>query len=193
MSKEEYLDELDKNLGKLSGTERLNAMQYYSEYIDEIVANGEDIEEKLGAPKDVAYNIMGDVGVETMNNPETKPKEKLHGWWIVLLAIFALPIGLPLLIVVFALCIAVSATLFGLIIGFGAAFISCAACGVIGIIGGIIIMFISPITGLSAFGTGILAVGLGILFYLFVLLLCKAFIKFFSWLFTKLSKKKKDA
>ncbi len=174
MNSEKYLTELSGYLNPLSKEEKRNAMEYYREYVADIEANGEDIVEKLGTPKDLANSILSDNAVKNLSNPDTEVKHKMHGCLIAVLVLFALPIGLPLAIAAFALVIAFGATGVGLFVG---------AIGAV--IAGFTFLFVIPMTGITFLGMSLVLVGVSILAVLAAIGLCKFVFMIIGFIFGK--------
>ncbi len=82
---------------------------------------------------------------------------------IILLCIFFIPVGLPLLSAAFGIAIGLIATLFGLIVGFGAAGIGMIIGGIVLFISGLI-QLSAPLIGFAMIGSGLIVLGLGMLF-----------------------------
>ena len=82
---------------------------------------------------------------------------------IILICIFAIPIGLPLLIAFVSIIFSIVITIFALLFGFGIAGIVMVPAGIALIIVGIVKLGI-PLVGLTLCGGGLLLLGLGILF-----------------------------
>lgn len=91
---------------------------------------------------------------------------------IILICLFALPIGLPIIISIFAIALAIILTLAGVIFGITIAGVVMVPVGVILVFVGLFNMGI-PYTGLAICGSGLLLFGIGILFVLLSVLLYK--------------------
>lgn len=91
---------------------------------------------------------------------------------LILLCIFAIPCIIPLFIAGFF-------TLFGLLIGFGAAAVACTGAGIAVTIFGIIKVVTFPALGILGIGGGLICLGLGILFFF----LASAIGKLFPFIF----------
>lgn len=97
---------------------------------------------------------------------EAPRKKGLSVGAIILICIFAIPVGLPVLCAVFGVFIGLGATAFGLVIGFGAAAFACILSGVVLFILGLVNIFIVPVAGMLLLGGGLLVFGIGLLFAL---------------------------
>lgn len=191
MNREDYLAELGKYLHKLPSEEQKSAMEYYREYTEELETNGEDIEAKLGTPKDVANTILGEAALRRMDNPEKGIKSRMDGFWLGVLAIFALPIGLPLALAIvclaFAVLIAVLAVLFALIVTAFAVGLG----GALSVLASIGIWLEAPMTGLTFTGAGIFLIGLGILAVLITIKLWALAFRLISRMFRNILERKR--
>ncbi|MDR3315777.1 MAG: hypothetical protein LBS98_04800 [Coriobacteriales bacterium] len=116
---------------------------------------------------------------------------------IVILAIFALPVGVPLLVSAVAVIIAMLAGLASVLIGFAAVVFSLLATGVVAVVIGLVLLFSDFATGLFYLGGGFALLGVsllfGALFYKLGGVCVKGVAKFFNWIRLKLSKKERGA
>lgn len=109
MSKEEYLKQLQKYLKKLPKQDYEDAMEYFIEYFEETdEAGAQELMKELGTPKEAARDLISNLldkkieeqepvfGVEDKKVEKDKKQSKWNIFWIALLAIFAAPIGAPL-------------------------------------------------------------------------------------------------
>ena len=170
MTKEQYLSELALKLIKLPEDERKNAINYYTEYIDDALENGktmQDVEAALGNPNEVAANIIADYSV---NRVKEKPS-LTNGLkaLIAVLGVFAFPIAAPaaiaIIVVIFALIITVFSVAFSLIMAAFGIFIA-----VVVLLGvSVALIFTDPILGMATLGASLIASGVLIfLAYCFV-------------------------
>lgn len=90
---------------------------------------------------------------------------------IVLLCIFAIPVGIPLFFSVFGVLFGVAAAIFALFIGLGIAGAVMICIGLSLIIIGLVNLGVS-LAGLAFCGSGLVTFGLGIMFLIFSILLC---------------------
>lgn len=110
-----------------------------------------------------AYNQENYRGQD--NRYYERPKRKgLSAGAIILLCIFAIPVGIPVLCALFGVFIGLGAAVFGLIVGFGAAAFACILSGFLLFIIGIMKVFVIPIAGMLMIGAGLLVFGIGLLF-----------------------------
>ena len=184
MSREEYLNQLHKYLRKLPRQDYEDAMEYFTEYFQETDEEGAaELMKELGTPKEAARELMTnllDKKIEDHQSYEadgqTRAEQKgsgKHVLWIALLVLFAAPVGAPLLVacaaVVLALVVCVLAILLCVVL----------LAAVLVIAGGKIIArgILAVPVSMSGFamltGSGLLAVGAGILEVLLCVYLCK--------------------
>lgn len=184
MSKEEYLNQLHKYLRKLPRQDYEDAMEYFTEYFQETDEEGAvELMKELGTPKEAARELMAnllDKKIEEHQNYETDGQTRAekkgsgkHVIWIAFLVLFAAPVGAPLLIALAAVVLSLVVCMLAILL----CVVLLAACLVI--IGGKIIargILAVPIS-MSGFamltGSGLLAMGVGILGVLLCIYLCK--------------------
>ena len=184
MSKEEYLNQLHKYLRKLPRQDYEDAMEYFTEYFQETDEEGAvELMKELGTPKEAARELMAnllDKKIEEHQNYETDGQTRAekkgsgkHVIWIALLVLFAAPVGAPLLAalaaVVLSLVVCVFAVLLCVVL-FAAALLMVG--GKIFIRGILAVPF--SMSGFAMLtGSGLLAIGAGILGALLCVYLCK--------------------
>lgn len=181
MSREEYLNQLHKYLRKLPRQEYEDAMDYFTEYFQETDEEGAaELMKELGTPKEAARDLMAnllDKKIEDHQNYEadgqTRAEQKgsgKHVVWIALLVLFAAPVGAPLLAaVVLALVVCAFAVLLCVVL-FAAALLMVG--GKVFVRGILAVPF--SMSGFAMLtGSGLLAVGAGILGVLLCIYLCK--------------------
>lgn len=184
MSKEEYLNQLHKYLRKLPRQDYEDAMEYFTEYFQETDEEGAaELMKELGTPKEAARELMAnllDKKIEEHQNYETdgytraeKKGSGKHVIWIALLVLFAAPVGAPLLVALAAVVLSLVVCMLAILL----CVVLLAACLVI--IGGKIIVrgILAVPISMSGFamltGSGLLAMGAGILGVLLCIYLCK--------------------
>ena len=166
MSREEYLNQLHKHLRKLPRQDYEDAMEYFTEYFQETdEEEAAELMKELGTPKEAARELMA--------NLLDKKGSGKHVVWIALLVLFAAPVGVPLLValaaVVLALVVCALAVLLCVVL-FAAAMV---------ILGGKIIArgILAVPFSMGGFamitGSGLFAIGAGILGVLLCVYLCK--------------------
>ena len=124
MVKEKWLRQLKSALYKMPKQERLKALEFYLEMIDDKIESGESedfVIKSLGSPQEVAKKILDENGIE--HNPKNqnvgeKIVESVHKmplWAVITIGFFAVTVGLPI-------AIGLGATLFSLVVTFWAVF-----------------------------------------------------------------------
>ena len=127
MTKNEYLDELRKELSSLPFSEQEDAVRYYEEYFDDAgEENEQHVIEELGSPADLDRNIIANAGstlptvphapFQTQSPQTEKKKYSTTFWLLVILTSFlwipvaatVLSIILSIIIIIFSIFITVS-------------------------------------------------------------------------------------
>lgn len=189
MNREEYLRQFKKSLLHMNATEKEDAIRYYEEYFDEAgVENEQKVIEELGNPIHLARKISAECALKDINEirigtsevveketytssvlQESRERKSKKGIWsnlaVIIMAICSFPVLLPVSIVItvfaFVLVLLVAIFLFVLVIVGGAFSVA----GVVGVIGGIIGVFVHFFSGLTAVGIGMIIAGAGILLF----------------------------
>jgi uncharacterized membrane protein len=155
MTKAEYLEQLDYKLRVLPYSERQDALDYYDGYISDANCEASAMAQ-LGSPGEVAAMILANyVAKEPDMAQATALPYRKGGFktaWVIIIAIFALPVGLPLII-------GLGAGAFGLFVGLAAAVIGLAAGGVAAVVAGIASLFAVPFVMVRDFGSTLLLAG----------------------------------
>lgn len=184
MSREEYLNQLHKYLRKLPRQEYEDAMDYFTEYFQETDEEGAaELMKELGTPKEAARDLMAnllDKKIEDYQNHEadgqTRTKQKgsgKHVVWIALLVLFAAPVGAPLLAALAAVVMSLVVCAFAVLL---CVVLFAAALLMVGgkvFVRGILAVPFSISGSAMLTGSGLLAVGAGILGVLLSIYLCK--------------------
>ncbi|MEW4354792.1 DUF1700 domain-containing protein [Streptococcus pneumoniae] len=109
MTRDEYLTQLKKYLKKLPQKDYEEAIDYFTEYFDEVgPENEERAIEELGTPKEAAHDVLRDLLKEKVNSDE--PEQRKHILLIGILALFAAPVAIPV-------AIGIAASIIGLLLG----------------------------------------------------------------------------
>lgn len=186
MNKEEYMKQLKVCLKRLPKEDWDQAVSYYEEYFADA---GEENEAKaiedLGSPQEAADQIIHDMALLYSKEPVKNIRGGVHAVWIALLALFGVPVGLPLLLsgVVVVVCMFVVAWTFLL------AFLVFGGClvitGPLTVIAGFTVLAKSFPVFLSCIGTGLLAIGAGAALTYGMYHLCR---RFLAWTLHKMAK-----
>ncbi|MBR6897415.1 MAG: DUF1700 domain-containing protein [Lachnospiraceae bacterium] len=172
MNKAQFLEELARSLYGLSDYDINRSLDYYEEMIDDRVEDGMSEEQAvaaLGSVEEIRARILDEIPMRRIVGERMKPKKKMSGLAITLLAIGSvvwLPLLLALLIICLALYISFFAIIFSLYVSDLAVFVSGLACTVVGLLAPMAFY-----TKLFYVGSGIALVGSAILlFFLFTLI-----------------------
>ena len=182
MSRHEFIDELKRRLRKLPYDEIKEAVDYYEGYFDDAGEENEQAAlDELGSPAAVASQIIANFAVKEAD--VDKPvKKNWRSIWLVILALFASPIAVPVALAVGAVALALVISLLAVIISFFAAGVSIVAGGLASAAAGVFVIFQSVPTTLLYFGVGLILLGIGAAIVIATIALSK---KCFNWL-TKL-------
>ena len=172
MNRSEFFKKLEQGLTRVSKEERDAALDYYNEYFDDAgLENEQAVIEELGSPAQIAARIKADSAVKKLE-ADNKPsmKKGISAVWLVILAIFAAPIALPLAIGAAALAIGLLAALIGVVIALVVSVAAFFIGGVVVVISGIAVIATSVPTAIFSIGVGLLILGISILLGILVVL-----------------------
>lgn len=186
MNKKQYVDELRQRLYGLEPNDIEDAISYCEEYFDEAGEGKEQqVMEDLGTPIKLAAQIRAESAIRRIsNNTKTASQGKsksssLKTLSIILIGICALPIALPLLLVLgvllFVLCITLAIVMFACIISFLAV-----------MFGGIPMIIFGFLNlehqgdALVSIGGGCFSIGIGLLLIVLSYMLMKSTIPLFN-------------
>ncbi|BCN30350.1 DUF1700 domain-containing protein [Anaeromicropila herbilytica] len=146
--------------------EVLNASEKIEENTDNSKKDSyyNDSDNMYNNTKDHSYDNNYNSNYYYSSNREEPRREKSNLWLIIILAILAIPVGIPVIVTVFALAISAVAVVFSLMIAFFALSIGLFGGGVVAVVAGIITLFTLPMNGIFMGGVGLILLGLGILF-----------------------------
>lgn len=164
MTKQEYMSQLQKRLGKLPSDVFDEAMEYFAEYFDEAEDEQTAIE-NLGSPEEAAAQIITNIAIENASEPEKTEgvKKGLSAIWVGLLAVFAVPVGVPVAFAIGVVILALLVTVASLWLAVALVAVSFVFAGVVSIVGGIILLFSSWTNALASIGAALILLGLGIM------------------------------
>ena len=193
MNRNEFLSSLSRLLEDLPENERLEALQYYNDYLDDAGAeNEQEVLEALGTPQKLAESIREGLGDGGRQYREGQPAErgsaaydenrKKNGRqnrtkknsrmstgmiiFIVICCVCAAPVLVP---VVFAVAVTAAALLFAAVVTAAALLAAGSVCIVAGIIAlavAVIKLFAAPAGAMVAIGIGLMIIGGGLLLVL---------------------------
>lgn len=166
MNRQEYIHQLAYRLRKLPKEDYDRAMNYFNEYFEEAGMDNEQVAiEDLGTPQQAADQIIQDLAKENLaqtNTPKTM-KRGLSTVWIVILAIFASPVALPLALALILVLLSILLCAFILVTSIAVTALCLLAVGIVGIFGGVYLLFTAFTSGLATVGISLITLGIGIL------------------------------
>ena len=195
MTKVEFMNELAGRLRHLPHEEYENAINYYLEYFDEA---GEENEQKvideLGSPQQIAAQIMADYAIKDMGNHPQNTKKGISTFWIVIASIFAMPIALPLTVLLGLCGVIVGLSVLIVFLALLVVGIALVGGGILSIGVGLAVVTSSIPTTMLFSGTGMVLIGFGIAFTKFIFFVGKkCFFGIAKFVYDKTSKNKGGA
>jgi len=173
MSREEFLLKLKKYLKRLPEDEASNAIRYYEEYLDDVGASNEaNTIATLGNPYKIASQITAEYAVKDMEEAPSA-KKVFPTIWVVLLAAFASPIAIPLVLAIFFVAFALVIVVFSLVLSLAVIALSFALCGIVCVLVGVCLIAQSLAATIFYLGAGLFLLGAGVLISLLVIMLSK--------------------
>jgi len=183
MSRHEFIAELKKKLRKLPFDEIKEAVDYYEGYFDDAgVENEQAVIEELGSPSAVASQIIATFAVKEADT-EKSGKKSWRTVGLVILALFASPVAVPIAASLGVVAIALIITVFSVFLSFFITGIALFASGLASVVAGFLVIFQSIPTTLFYVGVGLVCLGFGASIIIATVSLSK---KFFSWLIRKI-------
>ena len=158
MSKQEFLDQLQKGLSGLPQDDIEERLTFYSEMIEDRMEEGLSEEEAVlavGSVENIVSQTVADVPLVKIAKKRIKPERRLKAWEIVFLVLGS-PIWLSLAIAAAVVIFAIYISLWSVIISLWAVFASFAGCS----IGGVASCVIFAVGGNGASGVAMLAAGI---------------------------------
>ena len=183
MNRQEFIADLKKKLRKLPFDEIKEAVDYYEGYFDDAgVENEQAVIEELGSPSAVASQIIATFAVKEADT-EKSGKKNWRTVWLVILALFASPIAVPIAVSLGAVAIALLITVFSVLLSFFVTGIALVIAGLASIVAGFLVIFQSVPTTLFYVGAGLICLGIGAAIVIATLNLSKIC---FRWLTKKI-------
>lgn len=178
MTKNEYMKELENALRRLPKEEREEALSYYREYFEDAGPEKEvEVLEELGDPKVAASQILKDVAIKRLEEPEKAARKGLSTIWIVLLALCAAPVGLPFLFSAVVVCLVMAFVFFVLLAVFLFVGIVLAGSGIASIAAGFYFLPSQLANGLCILGAAFVTTGIGLFLILGGCAICRLIFK----------------
>ncbi|MGX7048405.1 DUF1700 domain-containing protein [Pseudolactococcus piscium] len=156
-----YIQDLASYLTNLPQEEREDALFYYEQYIYEgKLTDGQAVSE-FGTPKQLARRLVADYYMgDAPQLPEKKAQSPFTLARVVILALFASPILIPVLIAALAIIFSLIITFAALVFSIFAVLLSFLVAAIVSIIGGVIIISQSVLGGLFYVASGLALIGL---------------------------------
>lgn len=168
MTKLDFIVHLRARLSGLPQADVEERLCFYSEMIDDRVEEGATEEQavaELGSVEEIASQIVCEIPFVHIVKERIKPKKRLRGWEITLLALGS-PLWLALLITVFAAALSVYAVLWSLVISLWATFGVLVGGAVGGVLSGPAFFLVGHrATGAVLFAAGLVLAGLSIFLF----------------------------
>lgn len=188
MTRDEFMTRLRAQLYGFSPAEVSRILEYYEELFSDSLETGkteQEIAASLETPEAIAQRMRVELA---FLRAEQEPSAKsMNTALIVLLGIFALPIGVPLagavvimLLSLAMVAVALVATALALVVAFGASGLAMLAVGVYAVVSG------APLVGFAMVGAGLLCLGLTLLTAAGSFALTRALMKQTARLFRKI-------
>ena len=175
VNRHEFIKDLKKRLERLPFDEVKEAVDYYERYFDDAgEENEQTVLEGLGSPSEVAAQIIADFAVK-----ENPVKRGLSSAWIVILAVFASPIALPLALVVVVIALTIVIIMLSVLLSVGATGLGLFLGGIMSAVSGLLVITQSVPTALLYLGVGLVFCGVGTAAIVFTGFLSQ---KCFGWL-----------
>jgi uncharacterized membrane protein len=166
MTKAEYLEQLNRKLRVLPSGERQDALDYYDGYLSDSEDEAAAIDQ-LGTPGEVAANILANYVNKTPPHEHSDTNKSgtrgVKTAWAIILAIFALPVGLPIIIALAMIPFSLFIALFSVFIAIGATVLGMFAAGLVGIVSFPFVAAHDFGTALISGGMSLVSIGIGIL------------------------------
>jgi len=183
MNRNDFINELKKRLRKLPYDEIKEAIDYYEGYFDDAgVENEQAVLTELGSPAAVASQIIANFAIKEADD-ENPGKKNWRTAWLVILAVFASPIAIPIALSVGIVALSLVITLSAVIVSFFAAGAAVFAGGLAALISGVLVVVHSVPTTLFYSGVGLILLGIGTSIMIGTVILAG---KCFKWLSKKI-------
>ena len=179
MNKEQYMKMLKKKLKHLPKNEFGKAIEYFEEYFAEAgVEHEQQAIEDLGTPDEAAANIIQNIAVRNTLEPIRDVKKGVNAVWVGILAVFAVPVALPILLVIIGTVFILFATVLLVLIMLMVSCVLVIIMGPVYFFGGCTMLAQSIPVALVCFGQGLASIGIGLLLGWGLYLLTR---KFLNW------------
>ena len=178
MTKQDFLNKLEKGLSGLPKDEIEGRLAFYAEMIDDRIEDGLTEEQailEIGDVEKIVSDIIGETPLLKLVKQKIKPNRRLKTWEIILLIVGA-PVWFSILVSLVASAFAIYLSIWSIIISLWAIGVSLALSGVVLPIGGIIMSLSFGASGIAIIGVGVFSLGLAFPFFLACKLITKSFV-----------------
>lgn len=187
MDRVHYLTEVEAYLQALTDEERKDVLDYYSEYIDDAgLKTREEIEAKLGSPRQLSYKILADYSIKENDTQKASPRSNFKLVLIIILAATSM-LTLGGGIILLALLIALAAVVFALAMAALAIVVAAIVAGFASLYAGFGLLLSAPATAVFYLGLGLVflaAVMVGVpLLYWAGKVVCKGLANFSKYVY----------
>lgn len=190
MNRAEYISLLKRQLRRLPKKDFDKAIEYFEEYFEEAGSENEaQAIVDLGSPESAADQIITDMALSNAKEPVKNVKRGLNAVWIGLLALFAIPIGLP---IIFAFVIVIATFILTILLLIASLILSGILVTLIGpfcIAAGFTVLFSNASAFITCLGFGLIYSGVGALITYGMVLVCRAFLNSMVKLFGRVVRK----
>lgn len=181
MNKNEYLEQLRKELCGLPQDDIEERLSFYEEMIEDRMEEGlseEDAIRAVGTVSDIVTQIVADVPLAKLAKERIKPKRRMTAWEIVLLSLGS-PIWLSIGISIVAIIISIYVSLWSIIISLWSVFGSLVGCVIGCLAGGTLFICTNHVfTGVVGLAASLVCSGLSIFMFYGCKLATKGLLKF---------------
>ena len=165
MNKQEFFERLRKGLSGLPKDDVNERLAFYDEMIEDRIEDGlseEDAVSAAGNVDEIVAQIISEIPFSKIAKERIKSKRQLNAWEIILLVLGS-PIWLSLVIATVAVIFSLYISLWAIIISFWSVFITLIACGLSGIVFGVVaVISINTYLGIISIAVGLVCTGLSI-------------------------------
>ncbi|XCP84668.1 DUF1700 domain-containing protein [Roseburia hominis] len=187
MNREEYMKSLSRRLKRLPKEDFEKAMAYYEEYFDDAgPENEQQAIEDLGTPEMAADQLIREFALENAKEPPASVKKGLSAVWVGVLAVFAVPVGVPLALAVVVLLLALVIVVGALIFSVWITAFALMVCSVPCILLSFYQMTVAFADGIGTLGAGLVSLGVGVWVVFGSMALSKWFLNVVTRMFGKL-------
>ncbi|MEG1929876.1 MAG: DUF1700 domain-containing protein [Anaerovorax sp.] len=194
MNKSEFMKALEAQLGQIPKEEAAAALAYYNEYFEDAgEENEEGVLKELGSPENIGAQLKAEIAMKQLVKEEAPTVRKgISAIWLIVLAIFAAPLALPLTVAVLLLALSFVIVVFALLFSLGAVVLAAFLGSIATIVGGLSTLFVSLPNSVFAIGLGMILLGVTLLLAIAVIyvsrILCRWMAKLMNGVLLKMNK-----